>query len=88
MTYRLKRSERETIIRMAEDEDAWHVWAEVPRHINRFTKRWGPGTQVSDSATQWVIPEKQLSPRAPSKLSDEQKRELAARLHRSEAVEV
>jgi hypothetical protein len=78
-----KRSERETIISIAEDQHTWHVYSEIPRHISKLTKRWGPGTETSPGCFVWNIPEKLISFRAPSTLSDDQRKARAERLKKA-----
>lgn len=82
---KLTRQERETIIRKADDQDTWNVFSESPRDIRRFTKRWGPGTQVSSTAVVWTVDEKLLSPRSPRTISDEERAKRAERMRQIRA---
>ena len=64
----LSRSERETIIRRASDEDEWYVFSEDPSVVTKMTKRWGPGKVDGRNkfGMFWKVPKKAISIRGPN----------------------
>lgn len=58
------RSERETIICRAQDEDSWHVFSEVPAIVRKLTKLHGPGTPKGQGFV-WTVPPRCISFRNP-----------------------
>lgn len=73
------RSEQETIIRRAADEQQWDVFSEDPRVVRLLERRHGPG-RPHGSGFRWLLGAPCVSfPRA-RQMSDAQRQEAAARL--------
>lgn len=77
------RSEMETIIRRAADEQEWVVFSEDPVIVRRLASLFGPGEKTSDIGRVWKVPRKGVSFRRPAKpreISDQARKQSAERL--------
>jgi len=82
------RSEMETIIRRAADEQEWVVFSEDPVIIRRLESLFGAGEKKSDTGRVWRLPRKGVSfrrPRTTQGCDDQKRKELADRLAKARA---
>ena len=79
----LSRRERETIIRIAEDEDVWEVYTSSPvsfRKLSRIADALGIEPVLMQGGAKFKLPKACVSLRKPINLSDEARSRLAERM--------
>jgi hypothetical protein len=82
----LSRRERETIIRIAEDEDVWEVYTSSPvsfRKLSKIADALGIEPVLLQGGARFKLPKACVSLRKPINLSDEARSRLAERMRKN-----